>query len=645
MPPKHARKPPDMCGIAGIVAQPGSQLADAADVRAMCSQILHRGPDDEGVHFDGTACIGMRRLSIIDLSTGRQPIHNEDRSIWLVFNGEIYNYRELRAELEKLGHHFRTRSDSEVIVHAYEQFGTGCFERLRGMFGIAIWDAPRRRLLLARDRFGKKPLFYTRRSDGSLAFGSELKTLMVLSGWSREIAPAALAEYLLCGYVPTPQSIFSAVSKLPPGSWLEFAGGQLRIESYWRPELGPKLQGSEAELTERLAAHIEDAVRARLVSDVPFGSFLSGGLDSSVVTAYMAQNLSEPVRTFTIGFEESEFDESATARRIAEYLGTQHHELIVRPDAVQLVEHLAWHLDEPFGDSSAIPTYLVSQLAARHVKMVLSGDGGDEMFGGYSRYRDYLRLRRLQRGTLGLAGPAAQQLGRLVGGRLGRRVAAIGLRMRRAFPGDYLSGVCLMTPEAMTALLPGRAAPQSLLAAGAYGSLEKPFHGRDSLPVLDRVIGGDLGSYLLDDILVKVDRMSMACSLEARAPLLDHELASFALRLPARMKLRGGTGKYLFRRVAARLLPAEILSLPKRGFAVPLAQWLRGPLQPMLRDILGSVRFRQRGLFDVDAVAGLVREHCSGTVDRAEPLWLLLNFELWARRFLDAPLEPAGSAA
>jgi asparagine synthase (glutamine-hydrolysing) len=641
-----------MCGIAGIVAAPGAQLADPADVRRMCAQIVHRGPDDEGIHFDGNACLGMRRLAIIDLPGGHQPIHNEDRSVWLVFNGEIYNYRELRRELEALGHRFYTRSDSEVIVHAYEEYGTGAFARLRGMFGIAIWDATRRRLLLARDRFGKKPLFYVRTAAGALAFGSELKTLTAIDGWRRELDGTAVREYLLSGYVPTPRAIFRDVAKLEPGSWLEFAQGRVTVQRYWTAAFGPKLGGSDEELTEQLAVRIEEAVRVRLVSDVPFGAFLSGGLDSGVVTAFMARNLTAPVRTFTIGFREARFDESAEARRVAEFLGTQHEELVVEPDAVALTERLAWHLDEPFGDSSAIPTYLVSELASRHVKMVLSGDGGDELFGGYARYRQFLQLDRLRRWSGGLAGPAARTAGGLLGGPVGRRIAAIGSRLCRPFPGSYLSGVCLTTPETAQQLLGADAAATVDGGASAaasvgppYGSLEAAFAGEAGAALLDRVIAGDLATYLLDDILVKVDRMSMACSIEARSPLLDHELAEFALRLPCSAKLRRGTGKYLLRRVAAQLLPPDVLQRPKRGFAVPLAQWLRGPLAPMLRDVAGGARAAQRGVFCGAVVDRLIDEHLAGVADRSEPLWLVLQFELWARRFLDAPALRIGEAA
>ncbi len=442
-----------MCGIAGLATGQPDRLNGNAVVDAMCAQIVHRGPDDQGIYHDSTAAIGMRRLSIIDLSGGHQPIHNEDESVWLVFNGEIYNYRELRQELEAHGHRFYTNSDSEAIVHAYEQYGAECFSRLRGMFAIALWDKNQKRLLLGRDRLGKKPLYWTTMADGGVAFASELKSLLVLGEVDRTLDSEAVRAYMMFGYVPTPRSIFKNVHKLEPGHWLEWQGGRVRTQRYWSLPYSPKHEGDEQSLTDRLEQELDEAVRIRLVSDVPFGAFLSGGLDSSVVAALMARHMREPVRTFTIGFSTARYDETADARRVAKHIGARHEELIVEADAVSLLEKLVWHLDEPFADSSAIPTYLVSQLAARHVKMVLSGDGGDEAFAGYSRYKKYRTLQTFDRLSLGLAGPSGASLAKLIPGGAGGKLSRVAGRLRMRYPENYLSGVALLTPERAQALL------------------------------------------------------------------------------------------------------------------------------------------------------------------------------------------------
>ncbi|MFM1885194.1 MAG: hypothetical protein RL026_351 [Pseudomonadota bacterium] len=612
-----------MCGIAGVIDITGGlrPLQGVADV--MCRQIIHRGPDDQGVHEAPGVSMGMRRLAIIDLASGHQPIHNETRDVWLVFNGEIYNYRELRVDLERAGHRFYTQSDSEVIVHAYEEYGTDCFRRFRGMFGIAIWDARDSSLVLARDPFGKKPLFHTVLRDGTLAFGSELKSLLVLPGFDRTLDPQAVRDYLLFGYVPTPRSAFRAVNKLQPGSWMRWQQGRVASERYWQPQFLPKLQGDEEELAEELARQVDDAVRVRLVSEVPFGAFLSGGLDSSVVVASMARHLAEPVRTFTIGFKEARYDETADARRVADAFGTAHEEFIVEQASASLLEKVVPFLDEPFGDSSALPTYIVSSLAARHVKMVLSGDGGDEMFGGYSRYGRYLALRRLQQGGGRAAAPLLDLLGRVLPRDLGRRASSLANRLASRFPADYLSGVALMTPDLADGLL------QDARTGGGYGAVADQFLALPSgLGPLDAVIAGDIGSYMLDDILVKVDRMTMANSIELRSPLLDVRLAEFAARLPEHLKWHDGQGKRLFRKVAAKWLPPECLAKRKQGFAIPLAEWFRGPLHDMLQERFADPS-QLSGMLDRGTVLRLAREHREQGVDRSEPLWLALNFELW----------------
>ncbi|HSN21951.1 MAG TPA: asparagine synthase (glutamine-hydrolyzing), partial [Usitatibacter sp.] len=499
-----------MCGIAGIVSLAGRALRAPAIAEAMCAQIVHRGPDDQGVYREPAAQIGMRRLSIIDLAGGHQPIHNEDRTVWIVFNGEIYNFRELREDLERRGHRFYTRTDTECIVHAYEEYGDAFLGRLRGMFALAILDRARGRLVLARDRLGKKPLYYARTPGDTLAFGSELKCLLAVPGFSPAVSKEATREYFALGYVPGPGTIYEGVMKLPPAHYLVLEKGRIAVRRYWQLEFGPKWTDGEEALRERLLAELDEAVRVRLVSDVPFGAFLSGGLDSSVVAALMARHLSHPVKAFTIGFREARFDEVADARRVARHIGAEHHELVVTADAAELLERLAWHFDEPFGDSSSIPTFLVSRLAAGHVKMVLSGDGGDEGFAGYERYAKYMKLDALARASLGLAPAALAAAARLAGGRLGERLRRIGARTGLAYPERYLSGVALSTAADVSPLL-----SRDVAAADPYRSVRGHFLREDVADPMDRVLSGDMASYLVDDILVKVDRMTMANSLES----------------------------------------------------------------------------------------------------------------------------------
>ena len=626
-----------MCGIVGAVGGDKTFLVNRELADAMCQVIEHRGPDDRGMYFVPPVFIGMQRLSIIDLESGDQPIHNEDKSVWVVFNGEIYNYRELKQELEARGHRFYTQSDSECIVHAYEEYGERCFERFRGMFAIAIWDQKHQRLVLARDRLGKKPLYYAH-VDGNLVFGSELKSLLLVPGVGRELRDEAIYDYLLYGYVPTPKSIFSDVQKVAPGCSLRYENDRVSQKRYWQLEFQPKWQASEAELTQRLHDHLDDAVKSRLVSDVPFGAFLSGGLDSSVVVALMARHMDRPVKTFSIGFKEEAYNELSDARQVANHIGAEHHELVVEPEAIRLTEKLVWHFDEPFADSSAIPTYLVAEMAAQHVKMVLSGDGGDEAFAGYERYRKYAIMEQLRRYSPPGLPSGLRLLGQAVPGRIGTRLKWLGERMALPYPGDYLSGVALCTPAQAASLL-GKPGTQ----AAAYGDVADCFTQNNGINPIDRIVGGDIGSYLLDDILVKVDRMTMANSLEARAPLLDHELMEFAARLPVSLKLRSSGGKYLLRQVARRLLPESVLAKRKQGFAIPLSEWFRTSLRGMMQDLVSSRAFRERGIFDPVAVERSFVAHCRGEADHGEHLWLVLMFELWARQFIDGRAQLSAS--
>jgi asparagine synthase (glutamine-hydrolysing) len=623
-----------MCGIVGIVAAPGRRAPLAAVGQAMNDAIRHRGPDDQGLYVDDQALIAMRRLSIIDLATGHQPMQSEDGAVHLVFNGEIYNYREIRAELIQRGHHFVTQSDSEVVLRAYLEYGADSFAHLNGMYAIALWDRRTRTLTLARDRFGEKPLFYS--ADGErLLFASELKSLIEVPGFDRTIDPAAVGAYVTYGYVPNPGSIFRNVRKLPPAHYLTYRDGRATIHRYWSLEWKDSAPLDERTAEDVLATKLDEAVSSRLVSDVPFGAFLSGGLDSSVVVALMSRHLSQPVQTFSIGFREAAYNELSDARRVAQHLGTEHHELVVEPDAVDLLRELVWYLDEPFADASAVPTFLVSKLARTKVKMVLTGDGGDEAFGGYDRYLRYLRLQGLGRARP-LAALAASAAGRVLSGERGYRLRRIGQRLRQPFPDNYLSGVALIAPDLSASLLGG--------ARAGYGGLELDIAGLDALGPLDRVVAIDFASYLPDDILVKLDRMAMANSLEGRSPLLDHRLVEFAVNLAPSQRVRDGRGKHLLRRVAARWLPPDVLAKPKQGFGIPLAEWFRGPLRALAADLFASRAFRERGLIDAAAARRCLDRHLANEADLGETLWVIVSLELWCRRFLDARL-PAAVAA
>ncbi|HEX6929820.1 MAG TPA: asparagine synthase (glutamine-hydrolyzing), partial [Gammaproteobacteria bacterium] len=571
----------------------------------------------------------MRRLAIIDPSGGQQPIFNEDGDICAVVNGEIYNYRELRARLERRGHVFRSDTDVECVVHAYEEHGTACFSELRGMFAVAIWDARTQSLVLGRDRFGKKPLFYTINARG-LFFASELKSLLAVPDIGSRLNRPALHDYLMLGYVPTPDCMIDGIRKLPPAHCLVFRNGHASLDCYWSLRYAPKLEEDEAALTDRLEAAVEDAVVVRLNSDVPFGAFLSGGVDSSLVVAMMAKNMRRPVQTFSIGFEDAAFNEAADARRVAEHLGTEHHELVVTPDAAGLLHDLSWYLDEPLADSSAIPTFLVAQLARRHVKMVLTGDGGDEMFAGYERYARYLQLRAMKNYGLQRLLPLARHVVQRLPGRAGRRLQWVAKRLGMQHPDDYLSGVALATPAAVRQLLDTQSgAPRD------FGAVSRCFlPGSEPLGALDTILDGDVRSYMLDDILVKVDRTSMANSLEARSPLLDHRLAELAARLPEHYKMKGATGKYLLKKVALRHLPERCVHKRKQGFAIPLGRWLREDLRELMMDTIHGDSFRNRNVFNVQAVRRIAGEHVRGTGNHAEILWAILVFEFWAQRFL-----------
>lgn len=631
-----------MCGIAGYWTY--GRAAELARLQSMLDPIRHRGPDDQGAYLDGGCALGMRRLSIIDLDTGHQPMANEDGTVWIVFNGEIYGYQQLRDWLAGRGHRFRTQSDTETILHLYEQEGAGGLERLRGMFAFAIWDARRRQLLLARDRFGKKPLYYAALDEG-FYFGSEIKCLRA-AGVPSETDPEALKLYFQFNYIPDPRTAFRHIRKLPPGCWLQVgAGGGTQLGRYWKlpastEQAAPAgvLEGcSRAQVRARIREAFDEAVRVRMVADVPLGAFLSGGIDSSSVVASMALQSPEPVKTFSIGFEESRFNELPWARMVAAQYGAEHHEIVVRPDSLDLIHRLVRHFDEPFGDSSAIPTFLVSEFAARHVKVVLTGDGGDELFGGYESFFDIERRRAFDR--------APRSLRRLLG--------ALAARLPySAYGKNYL--YMISRPSALERYMEGNSAhwflrrrllqPEWMLPPGDEAFLRGAFPDcllPEGADVLTQALYFEATAKLSGDMLVKVDRMSMANSLEVRCPLLDHPLAELAAGIPHGWKIAGGQGKRILIEALGDRLPAALLRRPKMGFGVPLASWFRGSLREFLWDHLGGGRFFERGIVEPGFVKNLLAEHHSGRRDNNRWLWALLMLELWFRELEGAP-APAG---
>ena len=628
-----------MCGIAGIVAAKQDLQVGAEEIGRMCQTIVHRGPDDEGIFAKGSVGMGMRRLSIIDLSGGRQPIHNEDRSIWIVFNGEIYNFLELRDEVEKRGHRFYTHSDTEVIVHLYEELGWKCVNKLRGMFAFALYDERRGYLLLARDRLGKKPLHYALR-DGRLYFGSEIKCLLAANPQLTDINPQALLQYFYVGYIPDPNTAFAAIAKLPPGHVLEYVDGKAKVHRYWDlPAYGTHDPGSEEECLQELEHKLEEAVRLRLISDVPLGALLSGGVDSSIVVALMARLSGRPIKTFSIGFSHDGFDETEHARAVAERFGTDHHELILRPDATETLESLASIMEEPFGDSSMLPTFYVSRMARRHVKVALSGDGGDELFAGYDRYVVHQGRQKYDR----IPSWVGHYFRKYVYPRLspslyGRRFAFNILLPARD---RYLDSVChLPVLGRERRLFSNDFVAWAGEETRPLELLQRYFDEAPAPDILSRLLYLDTKSYLTADVLTKVDRMSMVASLEVRCPILDHIFVESAAQLSSRWKLRATTGKYILRKLAERLgVPKKAMERPKQGFAVPVRDWWRKELKKEMLELLLEPRTLQRGYFNPRAVRSLMTEHISGRRDRSYDIWLLLVFELWHRKFLE---EKAG---
>ncbi|HLA12395.1 MAG TPA: asparagine synthase (glutamine-hydrolyzing) [Pyrinomonadaceae bacterium] len=626
-----------MCGIVGIV-NTGTRPADEALLSRMCAAIAHRGPDDDGFYVKGPIGLGMRRLSIIDVSGGRQPIPNQQESAWIVFNGEIYNYLELRQDLEKFGYRFRTNSDTEAIIHAYDRYGEECPKYLRGMFAFAIWDEHQKQLFLARDRVGKKPLLYAQIGD-ELIFGSEFSALLLHPRVSRDIDNAALDQYLSFMCVPAPLTAFRGVRKLEPGHTLVWRDGNIRTQRYWQPDFSRKLNITEEEAGERAIEILRDAVRVRLMSEVPLGAFLSGGIDSSAVVALMSQESAEPVKTFSIGFEEQDFSELHHARRVAQHVGADHHEFIVKPDALEVLPVLVDHYGEPYADSSAIPTYYVARETRKHVTVALNGDGGDETFAGYERYaamrvaENYHRLPRLLRETVvrkavELLPTTEARRSRIRDAKRFIRAASLP-RVER-----YLRWVSAFNSEDKKELY-STAFREQATEHNASKTLDRWFAHANGAGIVDAALLTDLMTYLPNDLLVKVDIATMAVSLEARSPFLDHHVIEFAASLPEHLKLRGLTTKYLLKRVLRKLLPAENLNRRKMGFGVPVGHWFRGSLQPFLRETLLSERALNRGMFQRETVRRLIELHTSGERDYSHQLWTLLVLEVWFNRFID----------
>jgi asparagine synthase (glutamine-hydrolysing) len=619
-----------VCGIAGVAGV----TPDAAVLEQMGAAIRHRGPDDHGMLVDEEAGFAFRRLSIIDVAGGHQPIFNEDQSAAIILNGEIYNHHELRKGLIQRGHSFRTGSDVEAVLHLWEEKGEECLRDLRGMFALAIWNRRDRSLFMARDRVGKKPLYYARLPRGGIVFGSEIKAILQHPDVRREPDVNALDQFLTLQYVPSPMTAFSGIDRIPPAHWLRWRDGRIEIQRYWRLEYEQKLKGSEEELKEELLRLLREAVAIRLESEVPLGAFLSGGIDSSAVVAFAAEASSQTLKTFSIGFEPSTFDESRYARMVADKFATDHHELVVEAGAPELIDDLVWHYDQPFGDSSAIPSFHVARITRPHVTVVLNGDGGDESFAGYrryesARYQDYLRLPAPVRpGVQAIARPFSSQL------RRGPRRLWETLRDPRD---AYFAMLFHLDPDRRSWLY------EEDFISRLHHVMSPPLkHLRSTrhASLLDSMLDTDVNNYLPDDLLVKMDVATMAHSLEARSPFLDHKLMEFVARVPAGLKVRDGQSKFLLKSVLRKILPEEIIDRPKMGFGVPLGEWLRTSLKEILLDTVLSDRALARGYFRPAAVHEMVEAHLAGSDRYKNVLWDLLMLEEWHRMFIDQPPLP-----
>ncbi len=638
-----------MCGFAGATWTDTRHAIDADTLDAMTRVLEHRGPDQAGSWFDSHTALGHRRLSIIDLDSGRQPLANEDGSLQVVFNGEIYNYRELRNDLKRRGHHFATQSDTEVIVHLYEEYGDSCLEHLRGMFALAVWDVRRQRLMLARDRMGQKPLVY-RQEPGRLLFASELKALLQVPNAPRQLDPVALDQFLTYQYVPHPRTMLAGYCKLPPAHMAVYHDGRLEVTRYWKPGYQQPITGrSRGEWKEALRETLTEAVRLRLRSDVPLGAFLSGGVDSTIIAGLMQEQSQAPVHTFSIGFPVEQFDERQYARLAAKHLGTIHHESVVEPKALEILPRLAWHYDEPFGDPSAIPTMYLSEMTRNDVTVALSGDGGDELFAGYDRYRAVHLASRIDRMPGPLRAIATSPALRLLPAstrqkslfRRGKRFAeALGESPEHR----YLKWIGIFDARRRSDLWTSEFREQ-LGSSNAASFLIDAYDECPERGFVTRTTCADVLTYLPCDILNKVDIASMAYSLECRSPLLDHHVVELAARMPMSQKRQGRRGKTILVDTFADLLPDSIQSRPKMGFGVPLDQWFRNELRPLLEDVLLDPVAVARGYFRPEAVRQLVDEHVSNRWDHSYRLWCLVCLEVWHRMYLDGNTPPTSPPA
>ncbi len=628
-----------MCGICGIVFAEKDRSVDTKIIKKMTDSIEHRGPDEEGFYINKNVGLGSRRLSIIDLEGGQQPIHNEDKNIWVVFNGELYNYQELTQSLVRRGHKFYTNSDTEVIVHAYEEFGEEFLEYLNGMFALALWDERKQKLLLARDRMGIKPLYYTLQNN-TLIFGSELKTILNYPNISRTVDLAALNEYLSFEYVPTPRTIFQGISKLPPGNMLIFSEGNLHISQYWNINLGRSENIKPKQLFEyerELLSVLKNAVQKEMVSDVPIGVLLSGGIDSSVIAALMSEVSPGNIKSFSIRFDDPSFDESNYARQVAQYLQTKHHELTVTPKLVmESVENITEFLDEPLGDSSVVPTFLLSNFTRNHVKVALGGDGGDEIFAGYSTLQAH---RLVEYYEYFFPGFIRHRIIPWIVDRLPVSFDNISFdfKVRRFIAGrgvpviirhhNWLGSFTVQQKEKL--LEPWT----QLKEKDTYQIAFEHQYNSQAKSALNQLLYCDIKLYLEGDILPKVDRASMANSLEVRVPFLNHTLVEYAANLPHSLKLRGLTTKYILRKAMKGKLPDNILRRGKKGFNMPVAKWITGPLRPLVEEMLSKNRLQRDGFFNPDYVQKLLKEHINGQQDHRKLIWTLLMFQLWYNRW------------
>ncbi|MEP6944328.1 MAG: asparagine synthase (glutamine-hydrolyzing) [Acidobacteriota bacterium] len=627
-----------MCGIVGFVNN-GGRAAGRDVLEAMNRCIVHRGPDDDGFYVEGSVGLAMRRLAIIDLAGGKQPIHNADRTKWIVYNGEIYNYRELREGLLARGHKLYTHSDTEAIIHLYDEYGVDCLKHLRGMFAIAIWDETDKSLFLARDRVGKKPILYSHQPNGDLIFGSEFRAVLKHPAVSRDVDYAAIDSYMSYLCVPAPQTAFKQIRKLEPGHWLRWKAGEIETQRYWLPDFSKKIKITEAEAIDETTRILRESTKMRMISEVPLGAFLSGGVDSSAVVALMAQESSTPVKTFSIGFEEQDFSELKYAKKVAQHVGAEYNEFIVRPDALEVLPLLVDHYGEPYADSSAIPTYYVAKETRKHVTVALNGDGGDESFAGYERYMAmeiaeyYKRIpggirKALIEGPVNMLPTSEMKKSRV------RDVQRFFTSANEDVLPRYHRWMSTFKP-AVRAEMYTAEFKASLNGSDPAAVLGKWFERSQGLGVLDSTLLTDQMTYLPNDLLVKVDIATMANSLEARSPFLDHKMIEFAASLPENLKMSRFRTKSLLKKVAAKLVPPEVIYRRKMGFGVPVGKWFRGEMKDFVRGVLLSETALGRGIIKPEVIQKYVREHTSGEQDHAFQVWTLLMLELWFQRFID----------